>query len=108
MLGESGSSVQHSMPKQVEDGVEVGDYIYSLKDLEDVHGTVSVPHAMDMLMKCNKDGKGHHGSAADQDDMGESYSPDQTEEYNANSGGADGNMASYCLVGTISQTIDNI
>jgi len=108
LLGEgvSGSQVR-SMPKEVKDGVEVGDYIYSLKDHEDISGTVSVPQAMDMLMKCHKDGKGH-GSAQDDNDMGESYNPDQTEEYTGAAGGGGGNMAKYCQASTISETIDNI
>lgn len=104
--GRSDARVQRAMPKEVKDGVEVGDYIYSLKDQADISGTVSVPAAMDMLMRCNKDGKGH--GSAQNDDMGESYSPDQTEQYNAASGGADGNLASYCKTTTIQQTIDNI
>jgi len=103
LLGEGRNAGRvQSMPKEVEDGVEVGDYIYSLKDQEDISGSISVPAAMDMLMKCHKDGKGH-GSAQD-DDMGESYAPDETEQYNA----ASGNLNSYCKTSTVQETIDNI
>merc|ERR1712196_462715 len=101
------------MPKDVKDGVEVGDYIYSLKDLEDVSGTVSVARAMDLLMKCNRDGP-HHGpkdsDSDEDDDMGESYSPKSSEKYNAEDGkkGDDSSLTTYCLANTISQTIKHV
>merc|ERR1711934_1142594 len=112
LLGEGeNSGLQQAMPKQVADGVGVGEYIYYLKNLEDVSGTVSVAHAMDALMKCHKDGTGKHGHS-DEDDMGESYAPDETQSYAEGakeSGGPSGvDLAQYCMPTSIQQTIDNI
>jgi len=111
MLGEdNGAGVR----KSVSDGVEVGDYIYSLKDFQDVTGAVNVGTAMDLLMKCNRDsndGRGKHS-----EELGMSYDPSEAQTYNvaANKAEAEGsnegagNPPGDCMTKGVEDTIENI
>jgi len=104
MLGEGENlGLQHAMPKKdTSDGVEVGEYIYALKDIQDVTGSVNVGQAMDLLMKCNRD---HHGHGAKQtDELGDSYEPTDSESYNAGANGG----GEQCMLKGIQGTIENI
>lgn len=111
MLGEA---VERAIPKDAKDGVEVGDYIYSLKDLQDMQGTVNVGQAMDLLMKCNRNGAS--GRGRDEDELGESYSPAESQNYNVakktneapGSNDGEGNPPKDCMTSSIENTIENI
>jgi len=115
MLGETGTP---HMAKDTKDAVGVGDYIYALKDLQDVTGTVSVGHAMDLLMKCDRDtgaGKHHHARKSDEDDdddeLGMSYDPAESQNFNtaakSSDAAADGNGPD-CDISSVKSSIDNI
>lgn len=113
MLGESEDArLEHSLEKNNKDSVEVGEYIYALKDLQDVHGTVKVGAAMDLLMKCNRDDHGK-GTKRPKGEMGESYSPLETQNFqvaaNAAEGSNDGSgqRPSDCMTNSIETTIEN-
>merc|ERR1711934_1092418 len=73
---------------------------------------MGVAHAMDLLMKCNRDGgKGHENEG---DELGASYSPSDSENYNVgkkmseNAHGGDGAPPEDCTTKSIQNTIDNI
>jgi len=113
--GEDGG-IERAVPKDAKDGVEVGDYIYTLKDLQDVRGTVSVGQAMDLLMKCNRESSGHGEhtkpkQSEEEDELGMSYSPSETENFNVAAKQAeakDGNPPADCSTQTVENTIENI
>merc|ERR1712072_415541 len=100
MLGE-GDDV-HSVPKTIEGGVSVGSYVYSLRDLTDVTGTVSVSKAMDLLQKCDKD-KQHDSD----DELGASYDPTNTQEFNAEGGACEVKTIARTLSGIVPDQTDN-
>merc|ERR1712159_167885 len=74
------------VPKAKKGGISVGSYIYALRDLTDVAGTVSVSKAMDLMMKCHKDK--HQDSEQEEVDelLGETYNPKNAENYKATGG----------------------
>jgi len=122
LLGEGEDvALERAMPKEVHDGVGVGEFIYSLKDLQDVTGSVSVGAAMDLLMKCNRDGDdGHSGNgkskSKEEQELGMSYSPNDSANFNmaqktseaAGSNDGAGNPPSDCMTNTIENTLENI
>jgi len=96
LLGESNTKVE----KTVKGGVSVGSFIYALKDLTDIDGSVNVGKAMDLLQKCDQDKKKPHDQDEDEDDeLGDSYDPTQS----ARSGGG-----GKCSVKQIIQTLEAV
>lgn len=49
---------EQALPSLVKGGIEIGEYVYALKALRDESGNVNAGEAMDLLMRCNRDGKG--------------------------------------------------
>jgi hypothetical protein len=65
-LGESGDVEtlgEGAMPPPMEEGVEVGSFMFALKAHQDENGSVNVGDAIDLLMKCNKDGDDDLGAS---------------------------------------------
>jgi len=120
LLGESeDAQLEHNLAKHQRDSVEVGEYIYALKDIQDTSGTVRVGDAMDMLMRCNRDGgDGGKGGKEAHSELGMSYSPadtenfqvaSQTAESEGNSASEDaGHRPSDCMTAGVERTIENI
>jgi len=80
-LGES------MVPALVKDGISVGEYVYTLKSMQDQDGTVNVGEAIDKLVKCNRDGKPKDSrSLGDSLEMG--YNPTDSKEFNTAAKGA--------------------
>jgi len=94
-LGEAG------MPTSMEEGVEVGDYVYSLKKLQDVSGNVNVGNAIEMLLRCNKDGKGDNELDLGQAKGG--YSVSNSQKYNGAAG-----MPETCKLGALKKSFSAI
>jgi len=112
LLGED--NVVNGLKKTVSDSVEVGDYIYSLKDFQDVTGAVNVGTAMDVLMKCNRDGNGSRGHGSEE--LGMSYSPSDTQNYDVAAKQAEapgsnegaGNPPPDCMTKTIQDSLEHV
>jgi len=49
---------EQALPSLVKGGIEIGEYVYALKGLRDANGNVNAGEAIDLLMRCNRDGKG--------------------------------------------------
>lgn len=101
MLGEA---VERAISQKALDAVEVGGYIYAMKDLQDVQGTVNIGQAIDLLMKCNKDTP----TKGQSDELGDSYSPSDSESYNAGAEGAGPGGKEDCMLKGVQNTIENI
>lgn len=80
-LGES------MVPSLVNDGIAVGEYIYTLKSMQDQDGNVNVGEAIDKLVKCNRDGKPKDGKSLG-DSLEISYNPTDSKDFNAAAKGA--------------------
>merc|ERR1711939_767131 len=77
----------------VKNGIAIGEYIYALKSQQDEDGNVNAGEAIDMLLKCNRDGKpkgAKGGKGKGEEFLGESdeYSPQNSKEFNASAKGA--------------------
>merc|ERR1711939_341121 len=77
----------------VKNGIAIGEYIYALKSQQDEEGNVNAGEAIDMLLKCNRDGKpkgAKGGKGKGEEFLGESdeYSPQNSKEFNASAKGA--------------------
>merc|ERR1711871_424698 len=101
MLGEGGSDKVTVVPKAQKGGFSVGSYMYALRDMTHVDGTVSVAKAMDLMMKCHKDGKGKDTNADEVDELlGETYNPKQSQAYGDDKGS--------CSVKSITTSLSSI
>merc|ERR1711871_1427606 len=101
MLGEDGSDKVTVVPKAQKGGFSVGSYMYALRDMTHVDGTVSVAKAMDLMMKCHKDGKGKDTNADEVDELlGETYNPKQSQAYGDDKG--------RCSVKSITTSLSSI
>merc|ERR1711968_198846 len=101
MLGEDGSDKVTVVPKAQKGGFSVGSYMYALRDMTHVDGTVSVAKAMDLMMKCHKDGKGKDTNADEVDELlGETYNPKKSQAYGDDKGS--------CSVKSITTSLSSI
>ena len=84
MLGEGNSDEITTVPKAQKGGFSVGSYVYGLRDITNVDGSVSVAKAMDLMMKCHK---GKDSDADEVDELlGDSYDPTMAKKFSQKGG----------------------
>jgi len=74
----------------VKGGIAIGEYVYALKSHQDEDGNVNAGKAIDLLLKCNRDGKPKGGKGKSEEYLGESdeYEPKNSKNFNAADKGA--------------------